>query len=153
MRSPPTEAPDRFGVAVQFDICIGRQLDLCGALEALADSLPSRLDTHAAILLVNRLQPTLVRCHELEETLVFPVLRTSNLDVGPILDRLHNEHVEDEDHAVDVRHAVNTFVTCKAKVQAEEIGFMLRGLFTQMRRHLAFDRDYVLPLYRRASGL
>ena len=152
MRPPPTGPVDRFGVARRFDACLDRQLELCLALEALADSLPSQLDTHAAMMLVNRLPSTLARCHRLEERMVFPVLRISNRDLSPILERLRTEHLEDEDQAEDVCEAVKTFVTHRSKAGAEEIGYMLRGLFTQMRRHVAFDREHVLPLFRRCCG-
>lgn len=153
LRSPQTGMTDRLSLVDRFDACIGRQLELCLTLEALADTLPSRVDTHGAMILVRQLHLTLRRCHLLEETMIFPVLLISHRDVGPILDRLHNEHFEDEDHAADVRDAVEAFVTRRATTDAEEVGYMLRGLFTSLRRHLAFDRDYVLPLYRRSCGL
>ncbi len=145
--------PDSFGVARRFDACIDRQIEVCLALEALADSLPARVDTYAATMLMDRLSTTLRRCHRLEETMVFPILRLSSHDVGPILERLRTEHVEDADHAADLRDALKTFVTCRRTAAADEIGYMLRGLFTALRRHAAFDRDHVLPLYRRSAGL
>ncbi len=153
MHSPATGTPDSFDVAKRFDACIGRQFDLCLALESLADSLPSCVDTYDAMTLVNKLNTTLRRCHRFEETMVFPVLRISNRDVGSILERLRIEHVEDEDHAADLRDALETFVTCRRTAAADEIGYMLRGLFTALRRHAAFDRDHILPLYRRSAGV
>lgn len=145
--------PDSFGVARRFDACIDRQFELCLALEALADSLPSRVDTYAAMNLMDRLTTTLRRCHRLEETMVFPVLRIATHDMDPILERLRTEHVEDEDHAADICDALETFVTRRGNAAADEIGYMMRGLFTALRRHLAFDRDQILPLYRRSCGL
>ena len=41
------------------------------------------------------------------------------------------------------------FVILQMRKDVEEFGYLLRGLFVALRRHLAFDRDYVLPLYRR----
>ena len=148
---------DSLSLAHRFDASIGRQLDLCRALEGLADALPTRVDTHAAMRLADRLHPTLRRSRLLEETMIFPVLMISRRDIGPILERLHTEHLEDEDHAGDIRDAVGRFVIGQArrgrKENGEELGYMLRGLFTSLRRHVAFDRDYVLPLYRDTCGL
>ena len=137
----------------RFDDCLTRQFKLCQALETVADSLPSRVDTRAATILADRLHPTLRQCHRMEETIIFPVLLISAPQMRLMLDRLRKEHFEDEDHACDVQDAVMAFVTNQTRADAEEIGYMLRCLFVSLRRHLAFDRDYVLPLYRRACGL
>ncbi len=152
MHPSGADLPDSLGVAKRFDACIDRQIELSLALEALADSLPSRVDTYAAMILMDRLTTTLKRCHRLEETMVFPVLRISCVDVGPILERLRIEHVEDEDHAADLRDALEAFATHHRTAAADELGYMLRGLFTALRRHAAFDKDHVLPLYRRSCG-
>lgn len=152
--------PQRTGVSgsgaigADFDACLAQQFALCHGLEALADSLPLRMDTLAAIRLADRLCPTLQRCHCLEETMIFPVLIISQQPMRPILDRLRTEHLEDEDQACDVREAVTALATGQVRgADAGEVGYMLRGLFVSLRRHLAFDRDYVLPLYRRTCGL
>lgn len=136
-----------------FDSCLMEQLDLCQRLEDLADALPSKVDTLSATLLANRLRSTLRRCHRLEETVVFPILMTTEMDVHPIFDRLRKEHQEDEDHACDVQDAIRVFVSASDRESAEKLGYMLRCLFVSLRRHLAFDRDYVLPLFKRAKKL
>lgn len=153
MRTPQLEAANGFDPLSRFDDCLIRQFGLCQALENLADSLPWRVDTLAATILANRLHPTLRQCHRMEETIIFPVLLISGPQMHPILDRLRKEHVEDEDHASDVRDAVTAFASNQARADAEEIGYMLRCLFVSLRRHLAFDRDYVLPLYRQTCDL
>jgi len=145
--------PDSVTLAKRFDSCLMQQFNLCHELELLADSLPSRVDTSAALLLADRLHPTLRRCHALEETMIFPVLKISQNDVTSILYRLQSEHVEDQDHAHDVCEAVKSLVAHEPTCDAEKTGYMLRGLFVSLRRHLAFDQDFVLPLYRRSCGL
>ncbi len=82
--------------------------------------------------------------------MIFPVLLTTGTELHPILDRLRKEHQEDEDHACDVRDTIHAFVTARNREGAEELGYMLRCLFVSLRRHLAFDRDHVLPLFRQA---
>lgn len=153
LRMPHTLATSDFGGPSAFDVCLMEQLDLCRRLEDLADTLPSRIDTRSATLLASRLRSTLRRCHRLEETVVFPILLSSDIEVHPILDRLRHEHQEDEDHACEVQESIQAFVTASNRENAEELGYMLRCLFVSLRRHLAFDRDYVLPLIQRAEKL
>ncbi len=149
MHGPTAFPPDSSGVARRFGACIDRQIELSLALESLADSLPSRIDTYAAMRLADQLTETLRRCHRWEEARVFPVLLLPGEDVGPMLERLRYEHVEDEDHAADLGEALAAFVTRQRDPAGGEVGYMLRGLFTALRRHAAFDRDHVLPLYLR----
>jgi hypothetical protein len=151
--SPAAEFPKGTEVAERFDVYIDRQLDLCLGLESLADSLPARVDTHAAMILSERLEVTLQRSHEFEELSIFPILRISNRDLGATLDRLRDEHFEDEGHAADLREAVRAYVSHRSSGRPEEMGYILRGLFTSLHRHLAFDREFVLPLYRKNCGL
>ncbi|MFV0474554.1 MAG: hemerythrin domain-containing protein [Pikeienuella sp.] len=145
-------ASDYADVARRFEACIDRQFALCLALESLADSLPARMDTYEAIRLLEKLNATLRQIHRFEETMVFPVLMISARDLRETLERLRTEHLEDEDQAADIRDALETYVTHRGGAP-DEIGYMLRGLFTAMRRHLAFDRDQILPQYRRSCGL
>lgn len=146
-----TDIPNGRGVAERFDACIVRQLNLCVKLEVLADSLPARVDTLAAMRLVQKLESTLKRCHELEEAAIFPILRTPHSDFGAIVERLRVEHLEDESQAADLREAVSAYVARQGGPEPEGIGYMLRGLFTPLRRHLAFDREFVLPMYLRCG--
>jgi hypothetical protein len=98
--------------------------------------------------LLERAHATLRRCQRFEEGEIFPALATRRPDLRPTLDRLRAEHFEDQDQASDLRDAVEGFLTRREPPKAEEIGYMLRGLFTSLRRHLAFDRDVILPLCR-----
>ncbi len=132
-----------------FDACLEQQFHLCQQLEALADSLPSKLDTRAAMMLTDQLRTVLRRCHRTEETIIFPALQMADPQTKTILERLRQEHLEDEDHASDVCDAVRAFVDDINRKKAEELGYMLRCLFVSLRRHLAFDHDYILPLYFR----
>ena len=131
-----------------FDACILAQFDLCRRLETLADSLPSQVDTWAAMILAKQLQTTLRRCHRLEERVVFPLLLRKDSRIQTVLDRLRQEHQEDEDHARDIHDSVHAFVTAAHRQDAERLGYMLRCMFMPLRRHLAFDCDYVLPILR-----
>lgn len=149
MRVPQRETDFGSRGASSLHECLRRQFDLCSDLEILADSLPAKVDTRAATTLTRRIPVTLRRCHRMEEAIIFPILSMTDLAMHPILDRLRKEHLEDQDHACDVQEAVEAFVTDRTRRDAEELGYMLRCLFISLRRHLAFDRDHVLPLYRK----
>ena len=136
-------------LAGRLEAVLDRQAGLCLALEDLADSLP-RPDTRAALALTERLHPTLRWAHRLEEGLIFPALAAARADLAPVLDRLRAEHREDAHHAADLHEAMTGFVT--GRMGAEEIGYMLRGLFVALRRHAAFERDCLLPICRRLGG-
>lgn len=153
MSPPATERPDGAEVLKRFETCIDRQLDLCRALESLADDLPALADTHAAGLLLEKLKVTLAQCHGFEETQVFPALTAAVPDIGATLERLRTEHLEDEDLAAELGDALESYRTARSARAADELGYMLRGLFTALRRHLAFDRERIAPLYRRGRGL
>ncbi|MFZ3584203.1 hemerythrin domain-containing protein [Loktanella sp. DJP18] len=151
MRGPSSEI-GHIGAA-RFETCLAQQVDLCCALETLADALPSRVDTRAATLLAETLQETLHNCHQMEETFIFPALLTACPDMLSTITRLRAEHVEDEEQACEVKDAIMAFVILQKRKDVEEFGYLLRGLFMALRRHLAFDRDYVLPLYRRTDAV
>ena len=133
-----------------FGAGLAQQEILCSALEDLADTLPRQLDTYAAVRLAGRLVPTLTQCQSLEEREVFPLLRQTSDTSAQMLDRLHAEHIEDEDHAAMLADAINGFAHDPAQNDAEALGFFLRGLFQPLRRHVAFDREVILPMYRHA---
>lgn len=151
MRGPISEISDRG--AARFETCLAQQIDLCCALETLADALPSRVDTRAATLLAETLQETLHRCHQMEESFIFPALLAAHPDMLSTITRLRAEHVEDEEQACEVKDAILNFVILQKRKDVEEFGYLLRGLFVALRRHLAFDQDYVLPLYRRMDAV
>lgn len=152
METPQFSVDGGGSAPASFDDCLTRQFALCAALETLADSLPSNVDTLAATRLVERMHPTLSCCQYFEETVVFPLVTRSAPQIELILERLRHEHVEDIHHARDVCDAVTAFADGRHRANANEQGYMLRCLFTSLRRHLAFDRDYIMPLYLRARG-
>ena len=60
---------------------------------------------------------------------------------------------EDEDAAGDLEEALAAFAARRAGErrggpEAERIGYMLRSLFTGLRRHVAHDREVLRPLLR-----
>lgn len=61
------------------------------------------------------------------------------------LDRLLAEHVEDECFAGELTEALLLLGRNGSADNPEALGFMLRGFFEARRRHVAFEREHVLP--------
>jgi hypothetical protein len=140
---PKTE-PDGIGAA--FALHLARQESLCGELEGMADSLPHKLDTQLALELGRQLHPVLRRAHRFEEEVAHPILLACHPRLAATLGRLRDEHVEDEDRAHELRDAIIKLVRDRSRREAETVGYMLRGFFSGLRRHLAFEREQLLPL-------
>ena len=125
------------------------QLVLCSKLEAIADSLPTLTDTNSAYEASQSLVTLLRTVHKFEEGIVFPQLQKdvrTRKDLTETVKRLKNEHLGDEDFAEDVSAELTKYLYKQDHQQAESLGWMLRGLFENLRRHIAFEREHILPL-------
>ncbi|ESY72917.1 hemerythrin domain-containing protein [Mesorhizobium sp. M1050] len=124
------------------------KLQLCDALERIADTLP-RVDCLSCLAAANAIVPLLRNVHQYEETVIFPVYEaasTSSDANRASIRRLRAEHVEDECFAGEVTEILLAIGHGETVENAEAIGFMLRGFFEGLRRHIAFEREHVLPL-------
>lgn len=122
---------------------------LCARLEAIADALPNDVHACECLAVAQRLQPTLKAAHRFEEEQIFPRLRRLVGDgprIGRALERLVFEHWEDESFAEEVADSLRLFVTDPGRRNAEALGYMLRGFFEGLRRHMAFEAEVVRPL-------
>jgi len=120
------------------------QLALCNELEAIADSLPSSVDRQKCLYAAKMLGPLVHDIHEYEEAVLFPWIESER---GPQLretiERLKFEHCEDECFAEELTDALLKLGMGDV-VNMEAVGYMLRGFFEGMRRHIAFERDCLL---------
>lgn len=131
------------------------QLALCKTLEAIADSLPDALDRQGCIQAARSLGPVIRLAHQLEEEILFPLLARSEIadfDFGPTLDRLRLEHYEDECFAEELHDVLMSYGQGTPLQSAEATGYMLRGFFESVRRHVAFERELLEPIVRAARG-
>ncbi|MES0151553.1 hemerythrin domain-containing protein [Mesorhizobium sp. M0012] len=123
------------------------KLQLCDALETIADALP-RVDLLKCLGTANAIIPLLRDIHRYEETVIFPAYEEatggSNANLASTR-RLRAEHVEDECFAGEVTETLLAIGHGETVENPEAIGFMLRGLFESLRRHIAFEREHVLP--------
>ena len=125
------------------------QLKLCDRLEKLADSLPNGYDKQECLSICWALYPTIKAAHEFEEQRLFPCLlagRHQNEKVFKSIERLRFEHWEDESYAEELSAALRQLVYDPAGANIDKLSYMLRGFFDGMRRHIAFEVEYIIPL-------
>ena len=77
------------------------------------------------------------------------LLRSTSWGAGTVR-RLKAEHVEDECAAQDITDVLLDVGRGGAVENPEALGFMLRAFFEGQRRHIAFEREHMLPI---AAGL
>lgn len=123
------------------------QLALCDALEKIADDLPTNVDRQECLHLAQNIFPIIKRAHEFEETKLFPMLSNSSKQTNSkaILERLLTEHWEDESYALELQDALTEFAANSPTSNAEALGYMLRGFFGSLRRHIASEEDFFNP--------
>jgi Hemerythrin HHE cation binding domain len=135
----------------RFLACLTSLESLCAELEDIADSLPDRFDAQAGLGTAQRLLATVKKSHDFEEATVYPAL-TERAGAAPdfvlVIDRLKYEHWGDEDFADEVFHQIRDFVGKGGPEAAERLSWTLRGFFENMRRHIEFEKEYLLPLAR-----
>jgi len=121
------------------------QLLLCDRLEEIADSLPDAVNRQKCIYAAKALAPMIRSLHHYEETILFPRIRQrpSGSADDETLSRLRYEHLEDEGYAEELTEALLKLGSGET-VNMEAVGYMLRGFFEGMRRHLAFEREHLL---------
>jgi hemerythrin-like domain-containing protein len=121
------------------------QLRLCSELEAIADSLPSNINRQKCIYAAKALGPLIKGLHHYEENVLFPAIEAAQVtDLEKTLARLRFEHVEDECFAEELTERLLQIGAGNAEVNMEAIGYMLRGFFEAMRRHIAFEREHLV---------
>lgn len=123
------------------------QLTLCTALEEIADSLPANINRQKCIYAAKSLIPLINGIHRYEEEALFPMLETRNTGERELADtiaRLKFEHVEDECFAEELTDTLTRLGSGDGTVNAEAAGYMLRGFFESIRRHIAFEQQFML---------
>ncbi|TPN00024.1 hemerythrin domain-containing protein [Mesorhizobium sp. B2-3-3] len=134
-----------------LDVCRwhDQKLRLCDELEAIADGLPAKVDRLKCLLVANELVPLLRTSHAYEEEYIFPAFARDSgqgASRAASVRRLKAEHVEDECSAQDLTDTLLAIGHGGAIANPEALGFMLRGFFDNMRRHVALEREHVLPM-------
>lgn len=125
------------------------KLSLCQTLEEIADSLPDEVDKQKCKLAAREIWPLLRSVHSFEEKIIFPALadRLAHLSsIEETIARLKSEHAEDECYAEELTDTLLLLGAGDRGVNFDAVGYMLRGFFESVRRHVAFEREIVLRL-------
>jgi Hemerythrin HHE cation binding domain len=136
-------------IQVRFSRLLDAQARICDELEGLADCLPDSVDAQECLRTARRLVPLVTAAHDFEEAVLFPLLEVRiphMVHLASTLERLRFEHWGDQEFALDVRHALREFVRRRDSANVDSLAWMLRGFFDGLRRHIAFDREYLLPI-------
>lgn len=139
---PPRELSKQWWMRAQDDL-----LDLCRELEDIADSLPASINRQTCIHAARAVGPLIKIVHSYEEKVLFPALSAGSAgseDFAQTLQRLKFEHFADECFAEELSERLLLLGAGDADVNMEATGYMLRGFFEGLRRHLAFEREHLL---------
>lgn len=127
---------------------------LCSNLERVADSLPDITNTQECLMICRDIFPKVKKAHDFEEKILFPLLNegeTDSKNLDKNLERLCYEHWEDESFAEEISDVFRAYIDKPEKKDAEKLSYMLRGFFEGIRRHIAFETEYLLPKLNMAS--
>lgn len=116
-----------------------RQMNLCDRLEAIADSLPERLDRQQCLYVARMISPLIKQAHAAEEMLLFPRVAAARVDGGEVIETLRLEHIEDECFAEEVQYELLQMGEGRPVLAPETTGYMLRGFFEGVRRHIRHE--------------
>ncbi|TDQ61730.1 hemerythrin HHE cation binding domain-containing protein [Maritalea mobilis] len=127
-----------------------RQMEtLCGRLELIADLLPDQADPTLCKFTSDGIVKTLSDAQAFEEKELFPALQALSLletDMKEIFAQLREEHYEDLCFAEEVRDNLRAIIEGHPSQSANATGYMLRGFFEKLRRHMAYERYLVSAL-------
>ena len=117
---------------------------LCDLLEQIADSIPENIDRFVCSSLTTELMPFIHSVHRFEEEVLYP-LAGAQQTPDPTIERLKREHIEDRCFAEELSEALRELSLKRAPANPDALGYMLRGCFETMRRHIAFEHQHLRP--------
>lgn len=123
-------------------------LGLCRSLEELADSLPFAINEKLCREVSDLVMPLLSRTQDFEEQLLFPDLDRSagSCFTAMMIERLKNEHRCDRLAAEEISLTLKAMLRGHCGLTFETIGYMLRGFFECVRRHVAAEKAMIEQL-------
>jgi hypothetical protein len=147
-RRPSGSGPqDYISARIAADFAL--QLDICDALESLADSLPCRDDMTLARMLAAIAEPSWAEHVRFQEAALFPVLKslTANkrCDACEGLDALEAEHGTCLGQTQEMAEQLRFFVAGE-EIDGALMGYTLRSAFDGRRRHIEREQALLTPL-------
>lgn len=135
-----------FEALANYNDAHGRILCICRDLEGFADALPNRLDLALCHQLAHEIVALMKKCHANEERSLeeLDLERVSSLKAS--IARLKSEHVRDQYSAEEIAEALSHISEMEPVANPDALGFMFRAFFEAQRRHIAFEKEQILPL-------
>ena len=101
-----------------------------------------RIDAASCRVIMAELPEKLRRVHALEEMILFPAVEDQRAgeDRGALIARLRAEHDQDDRAAIELVRVLRAVLDNRASLNWDAIGYMLRGFFETVRRHVATER-------------
>ncbi len=131
------------------------QLELCKSLEDIADSLPDSVEPQICLQTARALYPAVKSAHDFEEKQLFPILdkiKKADPALDASMERLRYEHWEDESYSQELTDVLLDWAKGGNQRNPEATGYMLRGFFEGLRRHIAFEMDHIIPLIQKVNS-
>ncbi len=125
-----------------------QHLEIYARLEEIADSLPGKVDPKLCWELVVKLRFLVTPLHNFEEEILYPIILERSLQPEKMMEtlgRLSAEHWSDRGFGDEIIELLANLADPKSKVDAERAGYMLRGFFEGVRRHIMFEIDCLIP--------
>lgn len=129
-----------------------QQLALCDVLEEIADSLPNALSHQRCLRAAQVIGPLLRSAHQAEEATLFPRILAAHPDGRTVVEQLRLEHLEDECFAEEVQYELQLLGCRQPLLAPEATGYMLRGFFECLRRHVRHEHELMTSLPQAAAG-
>jgi hypothetical protein len=119
-----------------------RQIALCNELERIADSLPDRVDHQACRSAANALPASMAAVHAVEEELLFPqILAKSRHGHQDLIEKMRLQQVVDLWSAEEVQQELLLLASGQPSLSPEAMGYLLRGFFDGVRRHVLHSKE------------
>lgn len=148
---------DRWNVLAVVDAQHMRMASLCDQLEGIADTLPHAIDPVQCMSMARTLVPTMKAVAAFEEQELLPLAESilgPDIHDGSLQLLMEQQHREDMGYAEELSESLADRAMTATTRGANSLGYMLRGFFYGMRRHIAFEHyTLVEPLKARRACL
>ncbi len=128
------------------------QLRLCDMLEHIADGLPQKFDKGEIAEAGATLCKGMTAHFALEENILFPLLSQrarSDPHLSAVIAQIAKEHDRDEDLSGELAEELRLVVETGKVRNPDMLGYMLRGYFVSLRRHIEWEDALIIPAARR----
>lgn len=133
-------------VYLRQDCALG--LELCALLEDVADSLPHEFSPTQAATARRALLSYLPAHIDMAEGILFPLIRKRLPHGDPlnnVLEQLDQEHAHSRGSLIELIEVLAPTAAERPPDNAEAFAYLLRCFFEAQRRHIAWEREVLLP--------